>query len=64
MREVDWCMKYLPDVSGPADVRVDCADIEGPGRVEQGHILEQDSCRLLQLALRDAPSQVIWPLGR
>ena len=56
-------MSHLPDVGGPADVWVDRADIEGPGRVEQGHVLKQHGCCLLQLALRDTPSQVIRPLG-
>ena len=56
-------MSHLPDVRGPADVWVDRADTEGPGRVEQSHILEQHGCCPLQLALWYASSQVIRPLS-
>lgn len=49
---------HLPDVGGPPDVWADLADVEGPGRVEQRHVLEQHRGSPLQLALQCTPGLI------
>ena len=67
MRTIIGCddiSAYLPDVCCPPYVWADIADIESPGCVEQGHVLEQHCSSLLPLALRDGLGDVLRALCR